>query len=419
MRLCILTLGSRGDVQPYVALARGLNAAGYSTALLAAPAFRSFIESHGVEWRSFDTGDPRALIHSPQARELVQGMANPVRMVRELMGLIEPLLEKGYTEACQNTADADAILIAPTVLPLAPALREKRGTPFACAFLQPAHATGDFGSWIFPELPHWLPFRRSLNRWSVKLGWEMLYRVAGRAYDRARERVLGLPPGGNPFSLLAKERWPTLYGFSRVVVPKPVEWGPEIDVSGYWFLDRDPAWRPPRALEEFLDGGPPPICIGFGSMPSMDPAALTRLVVRALELAGERGLLLSGWGALEGMSLPASVFALESAPHDWLFPRVRAVVHHGGAGTTSAALRFGRPNMVVPFMADQWFWGGRVAALGAGPRPFSRRRLTAERFAAALRDLAENPSYREGARKVAAELALEDGVGRAVAALPF
>ena len=419
MRVCILTLGSRGDVQPYVALARGLDAAGYSTALLAAPSFRSFIEANGVEWRSFDTGDPRALLQSEEARSLVRGMANPVRLVREMTRLIEPLLEKGYTEAWQNTADADAILVAPTALPLAPALHERRGTPFACAFLQPGHATREFGSWILPDPPRWLPFRGSVCRLTYKIGWQLLFNLVGRAYDRARQQVLGLPPGRNPFAALERERWPTLYGFSRSVVPRPADWGPEVELAGYWFLDRDPSWRPPAELEVFLDAGPPPICVGFGSMPSPDPTALTREVLGALELAGQRGVLLSGWGALAGVELPKTVFALEAAPHDWLFPRMAAVVHHGGAGTTSAALRAGVPSLVVPFIADQWFWGGRVAALGAGPRLFSRRKLDAACFGAALRDLVQNPSYRAGAERVAAELAVEDGVGRAVAALPF
>jgi UDP:flavonoid glycosyltransferase YjiC (YdhE family) len=346
-------------------------------------------------------------------------MGNPVRLVREMTRLLEPLLEKGYAEAWQNTADADAILVAPTSLPLAPALREQRGTPFACAFLQPGHATSEFGSWILPEPPRWLPFRGAACRLTHRLGWELLFQLAGRAYDNARLRVLGLSPGKNPFAALAAERWPTLYGFSHSVVPRPADWGPEVELTGYWFLDRDPSWRPPAELEAFLAAGPPPICVGFGSMPSPDPAALTREVVGALERAGQRGLLLSGWGALEGVELPESVFALEAAPHDWLYPRVTAAVHHGGAGTTSAALRAGVPSMVVPFMADQWFWGRRVAALGAGPAPFPRRKIDAERFGAALRDLAENPRYREGAQRAAAALAAEDGVGRAVAALPF
>ncbi|MFI5315402.1 MAG: glycosyltransferase [Myxococcota bacterium] len=419
MRVCILTLGTRGDVQPYVALARGLDAAGYSTAILAAPAFRSFVEANGVEWRSFDTGDPRELLHSQQGRALVRGMANPVQFVRAAVRMIEPLLEKGYTEACQNTTDADAILVAPTALPLAQALREARGTPFACAFLQPAHATREFGSWILPEPPRWLPFRGTACRLTHRIGWELLFKLVGRIYDRARQRVLGLPPGKNPFAALASERWPTLYGFSRAVVPRPADWGSQIELTGYWFLDRDPSWRPPAALEAFLAAGPPPICVGFGSMPSPDPGALTREVVRALALSGQRGLLLSGWGALADGELPETVLRVESAPHDWLFPRMAAVVHHGGAGTTSAALRAGVPSVVLPFIADQKFWGARIAAIGAGPPAFSRRGLRAEPFAEMLRDLAGNPRYREGAKRVAGELAAEDGVARAIAALPF
>jgi sterol 3beta-glucosyltransferase len=419
MRVCILTLGSRGDVQPYVALARGLDAAGYSTALLADPSFRSFIEGAGVEWRSFETGDPRALLHSEQGRDLVRSMANPIRLVREMARLLEPLLEKGYTEACQNTQDADAILVAPTALPLAQALRDSRGVPFAGAFLQPAHATREFASWILPDPPRWLPFRGALCRASQRVGWGLMFRVIGRAFDRARERVFGLPPAPNPFVAMGRERWPTLYGFSSSVIPRPADWGPEIALTGYWFLDRDTRWQPPAALEAFLAAGPPPICVGFGSMPSPDPSALAREVVRALGVAGQRGLLLSGWGALAGVELPETVFALEGAPHDWLFPRVAAVVHHGGAGTTSAALRAGVPSLVVPFMADQRFWGERVAALGAGPGPFPRRKLDAQRFGAALRALVGNPRHREGAQRAAAALASEDGVARAVAALPF
>ena len=419
MRLAILTLGSRGDVQPYVALARGLVAAGYEPVVLAAPSFRGFVESHGVEWRSFDCGDPRALLQSPEARALVSQLGNPFKLLANLAKLLEPMLEKGYTDLWQSTADADALLVAPTALTFAQSLRERRKLPFVGGFLQPGHPTAAFASWMFPELPDWFPFRGALRRASHRLVWRMLFGVMRKANDRARASVLGLGPATNCFAEMIEQRWPTLYGFSPTVVPKPADWGAEVDVTGYWFLDREPGWRPPPALEAFLAAGPPPICVGFGSMPSPDPAALAREVVGALALAGQRGVLLSGWGALGQAELPETVFALESAPHDWIYPRVSAVVHHGGAGTTSAALRAGRPSMVVPFMADQWFWGDRVRRLGAGPKWFPRRKLDAERFGAALRDLVENPRYRDAAHHVANALAAEDGVARAIAALPF
>ncbi len=419
MRLAILTLGSRGDVQPYVALARGLASAGYEPVVLAAPAFRDFVESHGVEWRSFDCGDPRALLQSPEAKALVGSLGNPLRLLGELAKLLEPLLEKGYTDAVQSTADADALIVAPTALTFAQSLRERQKLPFVGGFLQPGHPTAAFGSWMFPEIPDWLPFCGALRRASHRLVWRILFGVMRKANDRARATVLGLGPARNCFAEMIEGGWPTLYGYSPAVVPKPADWGPTVDVTGYWFLDRDPRWRPSPQLEAFLAEGTPPICVGFGSMPSPDPAAFTREVVGGLTRAGRRGILLSGWGALASMDLPKSVFALDAAPHDWLFPRVAAVVHHGGAGTTSAALRAGKPSMVVPFMADQRFWGERVARLGAGPRPFRRRKLDADRFGEALRDLVENPNHRAGAARIAAALAAEDGVARAIAALPF
>jgi len=420
MRVCILTLGSRGDVQPYVALARGLDAAGHHTAVCAAPRFRSFIESHGCEFASFDTGDPQALLSSTEGQALFESTRNPFALIRGLCRLLEPVLEKGYTEACQATEGADAVLVSPGALPIAHALRERRGLPFAGAFLQPNHPTREFGSWLFPDVPRWLPFRGALRLGSHHLTWQILYRIVRAANDAARARVLDLPTAGNPFAAMLRERAPTLYGISRAVVPRPHDWGPELSLTGYWFLDRTSGWRPSRELEDFLASGPSPICVGFGSMPSADPEQTTEIFTKALQRAGLRGILLTGWGGLATRSeLPETVFALESAPHDWLFPRVAAVVHHGGAGTTAAALRAGVPALIVPFIADQRFWGQRLAALGAGIGPLPRKKLAVEPLSAALWALVENPKFRIRATEVSRELAREDGVARAVAALPF
>lgn len=419
MRVCILTLGSRGDVQPYVALARGLEAAGHRTALCASPAFKPFIESHGVEFASFDTGDPQALLRSPDAEQIFRSTRNPFALFRGLCRLLEPVLEKGYIEACQATEGADALLAAPGALPIAQALNQQRDVPFAAAFLQPNHPTREFGSWLFPDLPRWLPFSGRLRHSSYRVTWYVLYKLIREANDAARGRVLGLPPGPNPFKSMLGERWPTLYGFSSTVVPRPADWGSELALTGYWFLDRTRDWTPPRELEQFLAAGPKPICVGFGSMPSVDPEQTTELFTRALALAGRRGILLTGWGGLARARLPETVLALDSAPHDWLFPRVAAVVHHGGAGTTAAALRAGVPALVVPFIADQRFWGQRLTALGAGLGPMPRRQLQPEPLAAALRALVENPAYGARAAHISEQLSREDGVARAVAALPF
>src|SRR5262249_31336952 len=189
-----------------------------------------------------------------------------------------------------------------------------------------------------------------------------------------RRELLHLPPlsGGPLARQLDDRRLPILYGYSPAVLPKPPDWDERTHVTGYWFLDHLPDWRPPEGLVDFLRVGPPPVSVGFGSMRSQHPEAVTELVVEALARAGQRGILLTGWGGLRGIDRPERVFTVEAVPHDWLFPQVRAAVHHGGAGTAAAALRAGIPSVVVPFFGDQSFWGRRVAALGAGTKPISQ-----------------------------------------------
>ncbi|OWY59323.1 UDP-glucose--sterol glucosyltransferase, partial [cyanobacterium TDX16] len=146
---------------------------------------------------------------------------------------------------------------------------------------------------------------------------------------------------------------PVLYSYSPSVVPPPADYPASVAVTGYWFLDDAQDWQPPADLLAFLDAGAPPVYVGFGSMAGTDAAAKTRLVIAALQQSGQRGVLASGWGGLQASDLPESVFLLEQAPHDWLFPRMATVVHHGGAGTTAAGLRAGKPSVICPFIADQ------------------------------------------------------------------
>lgn len=213
-------------------------------------------------------------------------------------------------------------------------------------------------------------------------------------------------------------RWglPTLYGFSPAVVPPPADWPPTAHVTGYWTAPA-PEWTPPAPLTAFLDAGAPPVYLGFGSMPDADPAAATGMLLGGLRRAGRRGVLLSGWSGLAPSDSTDDVLVVGEVPHAWLFPRVAAVLHHGGAGTTAAGLLAGAPTVVVPFFADQFFWGRRVAALGAGPRPVPRERLTAERVAAALSAAVDDPRFGRAARRLAERLRAEDGVAAAVRVL--
>jgi UDP:flavonoid glycosyltransferase YjiC (YdhE family) len=207
---------------------------------------------------------------------------------------------------------------------------------------------------------------------------------------------------------------PLLFAYSPVVLPRPSDWiAPNIHIPGYFFLDSPDENQLPPSLKNFLDAGEPPVCISFGSMVNQEAERIHLAVRGALAKTGSRGIFLSGWGGYRDDDMKGNLLYLDSAPHDWLFPRCKAVIHHGGAGTTAAGLRAGIPNIVVPHTADQPFWGKRVAAIGAGPAPIPVKQLTSQRLVAALNQL-NDPTLRARAQETGRLIQSEDGVGQAV-----
>ncbi len=207
---------------------------------------------------------------------------------------------------------------------------------------------------------------------------------------------------------------PTLYGISHHLIPRPADWPPEVQASGYWFLEQSGNWQPPDDLTAFLQAGPPPVYIGFGSMAGKHPDKLAAIAVAALQKNGLRGILATGWGGLQPGDLPETIFQLKESPHDWLFPQMAAVVHHGGAGTTAAGLRAGRPTLICPFLGDQPFWGEQVHRLGVGAKPIPQKKLTADNLAAALTTLVSDQMMQQQAAALGQKLRAEDGIGTAV-----
>jgi sterol 3beta-glucosyltransferase len=185
-------------------------------------------------------------------------------------------------------------------------------------------------------------------------------------------------------------------------------------VAGYWFLDQLEGYQPPSELQDFLKSGPPPVYIGFGSMVDQERAHITGIIVESLQRVECRGILLGGWAQLGTGDLPGSIYLVDQVPHEWLFPRVAAVVHHGGAGTSAAGFRAGIPTITVPFYADQFFWGWRASQLGVGPPPIARKDLTAEKLADAIRQALSDGGIRDRAEALGERIRQEDGVKRAV-----
>lgn len=401
--ITILTLGSRGDIQPYIALGGALMRCGYRVRVVTFESFESVVRGQGLDFYPVP-GDAQALV--AQAASSGMNTRNPFKLmasIRKSYGKMFATYENTFTLDALH--DSDAIItqlpggiygrdlaealrvphIAASVIPLTPT----RAYPLSIITSRNLGALFNLGTYRLGEWLVWSLFRPSVNRF---------------------RRSLGLKPA--PF-LFPQMRDPILNGFSARVVPRPPDWGEHVSVTGWWILP-EPDWTPPPALVEFLAAGDPPVFIGFGSMIAPDPAALTRTLIEALARAGVRGVISSGWAKLGG-DLPDSVFKVDYVPYGWLFPRMAAVIHHGGSGTTGFALSAGVPSMVVPFTADQPYWGGRTHALGVGAPPLPLAKLTADRLADSIRLMLTDADMRSRAAALGAALRAEDGLGAAVA----
>lgn len=414
MRIRIITIGSEGDVRPYVAVGAGLRKAGHGVRIITHPRFEPLVRCCGLDFAPV-AGDPREQADNRQLRALHDDSKNMFRWFRTFNQVDAPLMRQRLRDCWEACSDAEVIVASILPYLFGYAVAKKLSVPLVRAFYFPVSPTRSHAAEFVPAS---LRLGARFNLASYQVQRQILWQVARPWLARACRDVLGLTslPRMEPFGELDRTQGLLLYAYSAAVAPPPPDWGPWIDVTGYWFLDRPTEWAPPPALLDFLEAGPPPVYIGgFGSMTNREPAELARTVVRALALTGQRAIVLKGWGGLPPGELPREIFPVEWVPFDWLFPRVAAVVHHGGAGTTAASLRAGVPTVITPFFLDQFFWGRRVFELGAGPRPIPRKRLETNSLAAALRIATSDAGMRERAAKLAERIAVEDGVARAVA----
>jgi UDP:flavonoid glycosyltransferase YjiC (YdhE family) len=434
-RVVIVAVGSRGDVQPCVALGLGLRDAGFDVVVAAPSPLRTLVTDRGLAFADLRI-DPSALLAGDVGRAWVERGSRPVpflRGVRALASSTAETLVHAIVDAC---AGADAVVYTTLGFP-AWHLAYARGIPAIQASFAPFAPTGAWPPPLLPDpfgrlrrpvptddadAPSRLPAAaaRTYHRTAHRLLAELLWLPLRRDINRWRREALGLGPVGpvSPGLQVDRAGEPLLHAYSPAVLPDPPDWGAHVTTTGYWFLPVPARWRPPEHLVRFLAAGPPPVSFGLGSMIGRRPAAVVQAMVEALRRTRQRGILLSGWAGLE---LPPSVHndvalcVMPEVPHDWLFPRVAAVVHHGGAGTTAAGLRASRPSVVVPHFGDQPLWGARVHALGAGPPPVPRAELTPAAMAHAVAAAVHDRRIAAAAERVGARIRAERGVDRAVA----
>lgn len=412
--IVLLASGTRGDVQPFITLALGLQSAGYRVRVAAHASAQQLVENRALPFALLESNPSELLLQPEWESALVfeKGWGGGLRASLRFMHAARPLYKRMLETAWQACQGADAVIVGlPTMW--GEHIAEALKVPCVYALLQPISRTTAFPSALLPlrasfgpiynRLSHlileqalWQPWRSTLNQW--RRG----------SLDLPKAPLFGLYPR------LYTQKTPVIYGFSPRVVPTPVDWPAWHQVVGYWFLEHSDSWRPPRALEHFVQAGAPPIYIGFGSSAGRISKETITLIQSALQGAGLRAVL-SLPGEVEPGPVSTGLLVLaQEVSHAWLFPRMAALVHHGGAGTTATGLRAGVPALILPQYADQFFWGERLAALGISPQPISLRSLSLEKITLAFRQITEDKQMSANAHSLQKEILHEAGTPRAV-----
>jgi sterol 3beta-glucosyltransferase len=411
VRVVIVAMGSRGDVEPYIALGKGLKKAGHYVRMISHQNFDSLINSHGLEFWAIEGNVQEIAQSTEMSKQIEKGNFLSVlsQMKKAAHAQATGAIKTGVS-ACQGM---DAVLAGVGGLFIAVPLAEKFNIPLLQAYYIPFTPTGEFPSFLFPKLPQWLG--GSVNRFSHRITRQIMWQ-GFRSTDKLIRKQLDLPASSfwGPYKHLQSQKIPVLYGYSPSIIPPAPDWDANTYVTGFWFLDEPSDWKPPQDLVDFIESGSPPIYVGFGSMSSRNPEKTTNLVLSALNETKQRAIMLSGWNGLRKNNLPSSVFMVDSVPFSWLFPKMAAVVHHGGAGTTHYGVRAGVPSIVVPFFADQPFWGHRIKELGVGPEPIPRKKITAKKLAKAIDMVLTDGAMRGRAAELGQRIQEENGTELAV-----
>jgi sterol 3beta-glucosyltransferase len=380
-KITILTAGTRGDTQPYIALGLALQNAGCQVRIAAFENFAKLVKDCGLDFFPIK-GDITHVAQGETGQEAMRA-DNPLKVLVSFNKLKSMVfdLQGDFYAACRG---ADAIVYHPGAT-IGYFYAQQHQIPSILATPFPMTPTAEYPALIFYNFPR---LGKGFNRFSHRVFEKIMWSASASAVKRYWDKEFHhLPQDYScPYRRQVTPRLPTVVSCSNAVFPRPADWPEHVYNTGYWFLDEDAGWHPSPELQAFIDGGQPPVYVGFGSMGDQQQASrVTRVVIDALHHQRMRGVLATGWKGLQRVdNPPGDIFFLESAPHSWLFPRMAALVHHGGAGTTAAGMRTGVPTVVLPFSNDHFAWGRRVFELGVGSRAVPIKHLTVDRLSDAL-----------------------------------
>lgn len=395
--ITLITNGTRGDVEPFLNFAILLKKRGFLVRLAAPVDFKDWILSNQLEYAPIGLEPIKELLKATQEQNLLEFN---IFKIRKTLAFFKQNVRDVLINTLPHAAEDTDLIISHVSLPASSDLAESKDVPLIYISTVPLTPTktrpnilmplkfGPFSGRFYNQLTH-LPVRFS--------------RVFYSAIYKELRKKLGLRPDSifTPAFQKAGNPVPVLHIYSKHLHPRPSDWPQSAQIIGYSFNDHEGEnWQPPEDLAQFLKEGEPPIYIGFGSMIPQDERELTELICKAVEKANVRALISKGWADLTPLSKSKNIFSIAPMPHHRLFPLCKAVVHHGGAGTTAAGLRTGRPTLICPFAFDQPFWGQIIAEKKLGPAPIKLKNLTVDNLAASIKDINTNDTYQKNAKQI-------------------
>jgi sterol 3beta-glucosyltransferase len=408
MRVKIVAFTSPGGIQAYIAFGLGLQQAGYSVQLATFPSLQESVINRGLDFASvycnnYERIDPASF-----------GFGyDPLGVIRNVSSVLRPLNTSMLPVFWKTCQDTDVIIFNPGTFACYD-IAEKLDIPCYVISENPRHQTHVFPHFLFPHLD--VPYLESIYNWlTYPLFDQLLWQSIRQPINQWRQETLSLPPlpcWSGVLARIQQQKIPCLYSCSPSFLPKPSDWSDWVYVTGYWFLERPSNWQPPSELIDFLSAGPPPIYLE-----TWHKNIGVETVRKVLSLTGKRAIVRTVTGGLRDANFPEDeVFTVKSVPHDWLFPQMAAVVHHGGHGTTLNGIRAGVPTVTMPYNSDHFLFARRVAELGLGPPPIMKEQASAEILAAAIRIAISDTTMRSRAVAIGKQIQAEDGVARAVEA---
>lgn len=414
MKIAIITLGTRGDLQPFIALGIGLKNVGYGVKIISSKNEENFVRNYGLQFFPINV-DIQKIMEGDKIQEMTKG-DNPIKFItshiKGTKSLKDSMLET-QKEIWQGCQDSEILIFHPGMpIPYFIAIEYNKISIMANPF--PVISTKEYPSILFYNGIRLGGLYNLFTHFVFeKLFWTLTKSTIKEFWGNAIKSKMNFSEP--PLSQQVKSGMPVINAYSELLFHRPKDWASNIYTTGSWFIQKEPEWKPSSELTNFIKSGRPPLYIGFGSMKDKSQFKKTfDIILKALELSKQRAVVGLGWNSLDyNESIPEEVFLIDNVPFTWLFPQMAAVVHHGGAGTTATGLYAGKPTIIIPFNADQPAWGRRVYELGVGAKPVPKKKLTAENLASAI-IYSLNPKVVAKAEELGQKFRKEKGVDNAV-----